>query len=132
MSSPTAPITATIWEDEGLFLMARVLGNAGTAITQASLTAITYGVYDVATGTATVTAGTALTISSVVFNTYQVTAVDPRWTLDTTGYNFATSIPASAFPTGGATYQVEILFDPASGENFWLVARVTAKALFTS
>jgi hypothetical protein len=132
MSNPATPIVASVWEDQGIFLMSRVLGNAGTAITQASLTAITYGVYDVSTGTATVTAGTALVISSVVFNTYQVTAVDPRWTLDSTGYNFATSIPASAFPSGNATYQVEILFDPASGENFWLVARVSTKPVFTS
>jgi len=130
MSSPTWNVKASIWEDSGLYLMARVKGNAGVNITVASISAITVYVYarDAGTLIATLTP----TVSGVVFDTLQTTALDPRWTKDSVGYNFGYAIPAASFPTGGTAYRVEVIFDPASGDNFALVAEVNALALYSS
>ena len=120
-------IAADVYEDSGPILMARVVGAAGTAITQATCSTITYVVVDIATGT-TVSNG-SLTIASVVFDTLQT---DSIWTKDTTGYNFKTVLTAAMVPTGGATYRVEVKITPTSGQPIWLTYQVTALGLYTS
>lgn len=128
---PSANITrAEIFEDGGCQCLARVVGNAGTAITQASLTAITAKVFDLDSTTPdTAVATPTVTISSAVFDTLQT---DDRWDADDTGYNFKFEVAASAFSTGGRRYRIEFLFDPTSGENFWVVFEVTARNVRTS
>lgn len=120
--------------NSGVTLMARILGNAGTPITQASLSAITYTVRDI-TGQTTIAQDTALTISSVVYDSLQQS--DPRWDLDDSsnpgadnawGYNFLAVIPAADFAsytvnadTSEVTphrYQVDVEFTPTSGQKF--------------
>lgn len=120
-------ISADVYEDSGPILMARVVGTAGAAITQATCSTITYAVYDVATA-ASVTSG-SLTIANVVFDTLQTDAI---WTKDSTGYNFKTQMTAAMVPTGGATYRMEIKITPTSGQPIWLVYQVSALALYTS
>ena len=129
MSALSTAIEGTIWEDGGASLMARVLGHNAAAITQASVSSITYKVFDLSSGTPPdqVTSGT-LTVSSVVFDTYQT---DARWTKDSTGYNFRWDAPASAFPSW-SVYQIEIKFTPSSGETFFLVFKITANAIYSS
>lgn len=123
--------TATIFEDAGASLMARVLGNAGTAITQASLSSISYKVFDLHGDTPTTATQTGtLTISAVVYDTLQTS--DPRWTVDTTGYNFLYTAPASWFPDAPRTYRVELKFTPATGEVFWLVYELKTKVIYSS
>lgn len=108
---------ANVWEDGGLFVMARVYGNAGTAITQASLTSIAYAVTLKSDGS-TITSG-SVTVSSSVFDTLQTS--DPRWTRDSTGYNFSFAVPVAAFPTADERYRVKFTFTPTSGSVFFLV-----------
>lgn len=99
--------------------MGRIYGNAGTVITQASLGSITYKVNvldedDVETEVATGT----ITISSAVYDTLQTS--DPRWTKDTTGWNFIFVVPAATFTSAnaGLRHRVDVRFVPASGEPF--------------
>jgi hypothetical protein len=122
-------ITATIWEDSGCFLMARVRGNAGSNITIASITSITSNVYDESNVNTLVAGPTTQTVSSVVFDTLQT---DSRWTKDSTGYNVGVSALAAWFPTGGHLYRVELAFVPVSGENFKVLYRIHAQNLVAS
>ena len=111
------PIRGTIYEDTGAILAARVTNLAGVNITQASLAAINYLVKDTTTGT-TIANGT-LSIGAVVFDTLQT---DSFWTThqdgDSTGYNFRYDSPKTWYPTGGRSYQIDIVFDPNMGEDF--------------
>lgn len=120
MSAPTTILQTTCYKSTGICVMARVYGDAGTAITQASLSGITYAVYEETNANAVVVASTALTVSSVVYDALQTS--DPRWTVDSTGYNFAHALSASAFPNAGR-FRVEYVFTPASGSAFVFVAR---------
>ena len=126
----TGPTKGTIYENGGAVLMARITGASGAAITQSSLSSITYKVFDASSKTPydLLTSGT-ITIGSVIYDTLQTGA---PWTADSTGYNFLWTAPASAFPnlSNGLNpdqhlYRVEILFTPASGEVFWAVFELT-------
>lgn len=126
-------ITGVVTAQSGVTLMARILGNSGRPITQASLLSITYKVRDlfdlISLGTGT------FTISTTVFDDLQ--QGDPRWTRDSEhspgpdfahGYNFLATLPASLFPTavydvdpetGDVTrhrLQVDVTFTPVTGE----------------
>lgn len=104
------------FEDTSPALMSRVTGNAGAAITQASLTSITLDVYSEHDGSA-VAEDVDVTISSTVFDTLQT---DARWTKDSTGYNFRYDCPQTYLPSPGL-YRYEFTFDPASGGDFCVV-----------
>ena len=121
------PKRASIWEDSGVFLAARILGNDGAYLTQATTSSITYLVHDITAG-ADITSG-SLTVSSVIFDALQT---DDRWTEDTTGYNFGYAAAASSFATPDHTYRVEFKFTPTSGQVFWVVFELIANALYTS
>lgn len=120
---------STVWEDGGAALMARVVGNDAANVTQASLSAITQYAYDTTNAPTTDVGVGTLTIANVIFDTLQT---DDRWTVDSTGYNFRHDVPATVFATGGGVYRVEYKFEPASGDNFYVVFQVTAKAISSS
>lgn len=128
MSSPTDIVRAGVWEDGGLFLMARIKGHAGVNITQATIASISVKSYDKASATLITTL--VPVVAAAVFDALQTS--DPRWTKDTTGYNFGFQIPGSAFPSGNTTYRVEVMFTPVSGDPFPLVAEITAQNLYGS
>ena len=107
-------ITGNAVENSGVTLLARLLGNGGTPVTQASLASIAYTVTDLNQGTVIVT-GSALTISQVIFDTLQLA---PVWTKDAVGYNFLAALPGSLFTNGGDTYQVDVVFTPVTGNPF--------------
>jgi hypothetical protein len=125
---PTDIIRGRFFEDGGATVLARVIGQAGSNITQASLSTITYAIYAAETGTSVAT-GT-VTISSSVYDTLQTS--DARWTHDTTGYNFTHALTASNFASGDKRYRVEYKFTPVSGEVFWLVCELQALQVLTS
>lgn len=127
--SATDELVLSVFEDTGAVIMARVYGNAGTAITQASLSSIVCKVYDLTNGD-TLIATRTLVIASVVFDTLQTS--DPRWTEDDTGYNFLDVVEATNFPEGGRTYRLEYKFTPASGQVFAFKARVDTVNLLSS
>jgi hypothetical protein len=129
-STQGKPITGKAWEDGSVSLLARVVGQAGTAVTQASLTSITYKIFDTLSDTPTsaVASGT-LTISDVIFDTLQT---DARWTKDNTGYNFLHTIGAGVLTKENTVYRIEYLFDPVTGENFYVVFEVTTSKIYGS
>lgn len=118
----------------GLPIKLRVQNLAGSNITQATLSTITYSVRDM---TAREDKGTGtLTIASVVYDTLQT---DSTWTEDNTGYNFAWTVPASltGFEPDGDyprddvpphEFAVDLLFTPSSGEAFKVPVRVEMQA----
>lgn len=135
-------VTGTAWEKGGVTLLARITGHAGTAITQASVSAISYEVYKVdeppappsftAQGTPTkFVAATSLTVADVVFDALQT---DGRWTVDATGYNFRAELAAATFDSiavgsypDSQWYEIPIRFTPASGAVFFVVYRIEVK-----
>ena len=107
-----------IFEDGSATFMARVVkADDGTNIAQADVTGITYSVSESVTGTEIV-ASTVLTVSAVVFDALQTTAI---WTVDSTGFNFRHRIAETVFTTPGILYRIEYLFDPAAADDFWVV-----------
>lgn len=95
----------------GPTFLARLKGQAAANVTQASIATLTYAVTDMVTGLAVV-ASTALTISSVIYDTLQT---DARWMRDSTGYNFAHDLAGSALPNDSQSYMLEYDFIPTSG-----------------
>lgn len=122
-------ITDHCFEDGGYTMMSRILGASASAIVQADISSISISVFDLDNSNSTAQAATALTVSSVVFNTLQT---DARWTKDSTGYNFRYTIPASTFATGEHNYLAEVKFTPASGEVFWVKRKIYAHGVLTS
>lgn len=106
----------------GATLLSRVFHN-GVPITKAGLNGITVTVKRFNAGdTPAVTYGPApLVVANTVFDVYQT---DARWTQDTIGYNFAASIPNTAFPEDDE-YWVAFVFDPTSGTDFLQLCRGT-------
>lgn len=129
MPTKTTPIEGKVWEDGGAFFMARVTGRDAANITQATISSITYKVFDIKDLPGSEKTSGTLTVSDVVFNTLQT---DNRWSKDSTGYNFRHEMPASTFADGDRFYQVEYLFTPSTGEKFYLVFKIEAKETFTS
>jgi hypothetical protein len=117
------------FEGSPLTLMDRIYGHAGTAITQASLSAISYQAWEYSseddaesdTNSTAVGTSASLVVADTVFDTLQT---DARWSRDSVGYNFRFTLPVARLPTGGSFVRVEVLFDPASGEDFpsvWII-----------
>ena len=123
MASPTYILETTIFEDSALYLMARVKGNDGEDITQATIASISLRVLDMSNENTSVHSSSPV-VADTVHDTLQTTALDPRWTKDVRGYNFGVTVPASAFPTGDHTYRVEVHFTPVSGDRFSILANV--------
>jgi len=112
------------YADCGHLVLARLVGWTGALVTQATISSIAYKVVDLDNAD-TVTASGALAKASVVFDTAQT---DGSWPYDD-GYNFRWLVPASAFPTGGHRYAVEITFTPAGAdtEPFALDVEIAAR-----
>lgn len=132
-------ITGTVVAKSGVTLMARVLGNNGRPITRASLSAITYHVYNVTDAEDVSSGSGSLTIADVVFDDLQQN--DPRWTKDAAdlpgsdgrwGYNFLATLPASLFTAGGDRIQVDIKITPVSGEPFVQPFQFTPRTVYIS
>lgn len=102
-------------------LRSRVVNAAGTNITQAVTTAVTYIVdrYDseeeaeLDQNPTSVTAeSNSGAVASLIFDTLQT------WDEDSTGYNFQHTLPAASFPVGDKWYRIEEWIDATSGEDF--------------
>lgn len=110
--------TQRVFEDSGLYLMARVTGSNAANMVQADVSSISLVV--------TKRGGTpgdaeSVTVSSVVFNTLQT---DARWTKDATGYNFRYEVSPTQLGDGEGMYYFEFKFTPASGPVFHVVFEV--------
>lgn len=117
------PDKFTAYADAGVSIRCRITNNAGTDITQASLSSIAYKVSyyaseddaeEATNGTAVVSSGT-LTISAVVFDTLQTPST---WTVDTAGYNFKYDSPATERASGHKWNRYDFLFTDSSSNKF--------------
>ncbi len=116
MAGTLGRIYGVLWSASGATCMGLLQGNAGTNITQASLSSITYTVRrNDNAGTETLTGSGSLTVSAVVFDTPQLN--DPRYA-PTGGFNFAAVIPASCFAVADRDHKIDIVFVPVTGEQF--------------
>lgn len=119
----------------GVTLLARIQGQGGALVTQASLTSVGYVVSNLTTGLQ-VGSGAPVAASCI----YDSLQIDPRWTVDSQaqpgpdgrwGYNFALVLPAALFPlaalaapdllAGGAKgqrYQADVTLTPVLGPVF--------------
>lgn len=123
----TDRIMGTVFEGGGASFMARVAGNDAVNLSAAHLSGITYKVYDLDGATPdSATASGTITLSTSVFSALQT---DARWSADATGYNFRHDIPASIFATGDHRYLIEYLFNPKTGEDFWVLGEFHVKAV---
>lgn len=119
--------TEAVFEDSGCYLLARIVGNNAANVVQADISSINLAVTQKG-GDPDVT-GTAVTVSSVIFDTLQT---DARWTVDTDGYNFRYAVSPSQLPAGGRFYVFEFKFTPASGPVFHVVFEVPTLNLYRS
>ena len=127
---PASAFRVQGWEDGPLVVFARIRGHGGSYITQASLSGITCTVFNYGAGYTSV-ATPSVSVSSVVFDTVQTATDDPRWTADSTGFNFRHTVPASAFTASGQ-YRIEYVFDPVSGDDFVLVVDADILSIYSS
>lgn len=100
-------------EDSSVTIMARVRGEDGAYIAQASINAIQRKIFDTAVP-GTEVDSTALTVPNAVFDTLQT---DGRWSVDDTGYNFLDRIPAGLLTTPNRRYRVQYVFTPTAGAD---------------
>ena len=108
--------TAPWYVNEGtsLTLLGRLLGHDGAAMAKADVTSIGWAIYDVNDSASAVIADTpAIVVDDVMYDALQT--ADARWTVDSTGFNFAWPAPATIVPDGGKTYHVQLTVTPASG-----------------
>ena len=121
-----SPINVVTLRNSSPVLFARVEDSDGNAITQASVSTITYSAYLLdkdwpadRDNRTSVTGHQAVpvVVSSSVYDSLQ--ADDDRWTKDATGYNFAHQIDVSSnacFSVAGRRYLVEYTITPTSGQ----------------
>ena len=131
-------------------LLARVTGVDGEPIVQASLTTLSYEVWEIPvpleyknrdwqslylnpTIPTKIVSAVSLTIADVVFDTLQL---DDRWAdLDAIGYNLAVPLPDTTFPLGdledypkGIWNEIPFKAVPAVGPSFRFSFKMLAKA----
>lgn len=104
-------VGAIVWDGVTATALRRLYYDASgtkTLITQATVSTITYAVYDDAG--ATIVSG-SLTVSAVVYDSLQTGTI---WTRDGTGFNFKHKLPATAFPNPNETYRLTYTFTMAT------------------
>jgi len=104
------------WVGTQFTLLARVYDETRSLITIGTVSSITWKVFN-EIGT-NVSSGT-MVVADSVHNTLQK---DGKWTADSTGYNFAGTIPDTAITATGYC-RVEINFTTTSGVEFPIVFR---------
>jgi len=123
MSQTVGVISGRTISRSGTVLLARVVGANNANITQATLAAIAYQVRDLEADVSG--ALLPIVIATSIFDTLQTGGA---WDADTTGYNFAFTVPASAFAwtpeedlAGNPKprrFRVDVRFTPVTGEPF--------------
>jgi len=127
----TTITTKTIFEDTDATFMSRIIGDDGDYIKQDDFNGsgtITYTVFK--DGTTDSIVNDSLDETAVIFNTLQTS--DDRWTVDTTGYNFKTSLAAAVFSGGDGTYRLEVKFVTDDSDQFFVVFKVVTVEIRTS
>lgn len=115
-------IVGTVFKNDSVILMARVLGEDAAAVTQVDIASALYTLSlldDDDPDVATVVSGhedVDVTVSGLIFDSLQT---DALWSVDTTGYNFKHVLDVSAnqaFGEAGRRYRVRFELTPVSGQ----------------
>jgi len=104
-----------IWEDSGYTVLANILGHDGTSVAQADVSSIAWTIADRTVPDTAVATGT-LVVADVIYDALQTS--DPRWSRDTTGFNFLAPMAASTVPNGNKVYHLRYTFTPPTGEVY--------------
>ncbi len=126
-------IFGTVFKNDSVILMARVVGDDGLPITKATISSIEYTVYllnEANPDTLTPVTGHTSVAVTVGDTLYDVLQIDELWDADTEGYNFKHVLDVSsnqAFVTAGVYYQVRFTLTPASGQD--IIIRFKVKAI---
>lgn len=108
-------------------VFARVTGEDGALVTQATVDSVDAYVSRLKHGKADDAGHESLTVSSVIFDTAQTD--DSRWTFDD-GYNFRATIPGSLMEKSGE-HQIDIAFTmQGDDEPIWGGVVVDAKPTY--
>ena len=122
MSVPNTYNLPAVIAGDDFFLMGRVRGPDGWFITQGSLSAISYSVWDDYAHEMVVEGD--VDIATTVFDELQTNGDDPRFPARGygAGYNFGHLIEGTAIPIGSRMYEVRYAFTPLGGRAFhWSV-----------
>jgi len=115
-------VHGNVFKNGAAVLLARVVGDDGSAVVQADISSAAYSVYlldDAQPDQRTAVSGhtdIALVVADVIFDAMQT---DSIWTVDVTGFNFRLLLDVSAnqaFATAARRYLVEVRLSPASGQ----------------
>ena len=115
----TRIVTSLLISRSCAILFSRVLGLAGTPITQATISSITAETLDLEYGRAVVWGPNALTVASVVYNS--LIQNDQAWYEaggDSLGYNFKYTFPAAALAIAGKRIRFDVKFIAATADQF--------------
>lgn len=104
-------IAACQWIGGSPVLMARVTGNLGVPVTQATVASINRTITNKSTGV--VVSSDALVVADTIYNTLQTPAA---WTYDTTGFNFSDQPPAEDIDEADVTYVVVYTLTMTTGQ----------------
>lgn len=119
-------------EDGSAYVMARAMRKNSSqnlvALVPADVSSVVRRVFTTSDG-AVVIGPTTLTVSDVILGSLSTGTI---WTVDTTGFNFVDTVPATAFPDGDTEYQIEYKITLTGGEVFWLLVSGTSLAVLTS
>lgn len=123
-------VIGTTYEDQGVVVLGRVRDWEADLLVQADFGSITLKLFDESSSTPnTAIYSATLTVSSVIYNTLQTGG---GWTVDSTGWNFRTSIAGQYFADPCHQYRCEVLFAPTGAETFFGVAQITTIPVRTS
>lgn len=117
-------IEDSIIEGQDCTLQGRFESAAGTPLTQAGVTSVSYYVYNYEDSTAI--ANGSFVVASVIYDGLQ------QWSEDCTGYNFEATIPwAKLNEDGDFIYWIEVLLMTPGGETIPALYKIHQHALLS-
>ena len=116
-----------VYEDSAAVILARISDAAGATISQATVSAVNYEVWQ-KNGTAAVITTTALTVNTVCYTALQTNAT--MWTVDDTGYNFKHTLGTNILTTANTQYVIQYNFTMVSGDVFPVQFELTTRKVY--
>ena len=126
-------IYKTRWNEDGsAYVMARAMRKNSSqnliAVVPADVSSVSRKVFKVSDGSVII-GPTTLVTADVILSALSTGSI---WTVDSTGFNFIDTVPATAFPDGDTDYQVEYKITLTGGEVFWLIVSGMSLPVMTS
>jgi len=126
-------IQGEVFKNASVILLARIVGEDGGPVTQATISSISYTIYELdeadPDSQTPVSGHTAVSVS-VANSIFDELQLDELWSVDSEGYNFKHVVDISqdqAFAQAGIQYQVRFELTPTTGQV--IIARFKLRAL---